>query len=167
MIRKAKLILPLLLASSVGIANAATESSDVRAEIVARAITLVNDVGMDFGQILPFSVPGTVRVRAVGSLTVNNAQVVDTTTVTPSRWTVTGISGGRFSIDLPADNTIELNNGNGSSMQLTTFEHNAGATPTLGPNGDTTFAVGAALQIGPNQAPGIYQGEFNVTVNYL
>ena len=167
MIRKAKLILPLLLVGSVGVANAATESSDVRAEIVARAITLQNNQAMDFGQILPFSVPGFVRIRASGSLSTSNAQVVDATTVSPSRWSVNGVSGGRFSIALPPDNSVELNNLNCSSMQLTTFEHNAGTTPTLNANGDATFAVGAALQVGANQEPGVYQGTFNVTVNYL
>ena len=165
--RSHQLALPLLMLLAIGGSQAATESSDVRAEIVARAITLVNTRALDFGKILPFSTAGFVQVDANGSLTVSSAQVTDSSTVATSAWTVTGEPNGRFTISLPVDNTVVLSNLNASTMELTNFGHNAGSSPQLNSTGAAGFNVGARLQVGANQEPGLYSGTFNVTVNYL
>lgn len=162
-----KTVLPLAMLAFVGSSQAATEASDVRAEIVARAITLQNIRALDFGKILPFSSPGYVQVSATGTLTMSNTQVVDSSTVSTSGWAVTGVPNGRFTISLPADNTVVLSNPNAATMELTGFQHNAGSTPTLNSSGSANFNVGARLQVGANQEAGLYQGTFNVTVNYL
>ncbi len=50
-------------------------------------------------------------------------------------------------------------------MTIDTFNHDAGATPTLA-GGSDTFNVGATLHVGATQAAGTYSGTFSVTVNY-
>ena len=165
--RPYRLILPLLSLFIASGSQAATESSDVRAEIVARAITLVNTRALDFGKILPFSTAGYVQITASGSLSAVSAQVTDTSSVASSAWTVTGEQNGRFTISLPADNTVVLSNLNASTMELTNFSHNAGSAPQLNSSGSANFNVGARLQVGASQEPGLYSGTFNVTVNYL
>ena len=51
-------------------------------------------------------------------------------------------------------------------MTVDTFNHDAGATPSLPPGGSETFNVGATLNVGATQASGTYSGTFAVTVNY-
>ena len=51
-------------------------------------------------------------------------------------------------------------------MSVDTFNHDAGATPSLSGGGSDTFNVGATLNVGATQAAGTYSGTFDVTVNY-
>lgn len=149
-------------------AQAVSATSQIQAEIVARAITLQNNQALNFGEILPFSQDGYVQVAANGSFSMNFTQVVDTTNLQASTWSVTGVSLGRFNITLPSDSpAVQLDNGAGDTMLITGFTHNAGAAPQLNASGTGIFGVGARLNVNANQQPGIYTGSFNVTVNYL
>jgi hypothetical protein len=55
--------------------------------------------------------------------------------------------------------------GAGVLMNLTDFVHDAGIAPAL-VGGTNTFQVGATLNVGINQAAGVYTATFPVTVNY-
>ncbi len=77
---------------------------------------------------------------------------------------VTGAPGQTYSITLPPNGTVTLT-GPGASMDVDTFNHDAGASPTL-VGGSDTFNVGATLSVADTQAGGNYSGTFAVTVNY-
>ncbi len=75
---------------------------------------------------------------------------------------VTGDGNANYSITLPSSTTLSSG---GDTMTVDTFNHDAGATPTLAGGADT-FNVGATLNVGATQAVGTYSGTFDVTVNY-
>ena len=75
---------------------------------------------------------------------------------------VTGDGNANYSITLPSSTTLSSG---GNTMIVDTFNHDAGASPTL-VGGSDTFNVGATLHVGATQASGTYSGTFSVTVNY-
>ena len=75
---------------------------------------------------------------------------------------VTGEGASTYSITLPSSATLSSG---ANTMTVDTFNHDAGATPTLS-GGSDTFNVGATLNVGATQASGTYSGTFSVTVNY-
>ncbi len=117
---------------------------------------------MEFGTLLPTVNPGTVIVTPAGGRTCSAD--VDCIGGFPSGagFTVTGASGQAYFITLPASATLSSG---GNTMTVDTFNHDAGATPTL-VGGSDAFNVGATLNVGATQAAGTYSGTFDVTANY-
>lgn len=164
--RKTNIVLFVALVATTGSALAATATSTVTARIADRVITLTNTRGLNFGEILPFSIDGWVQVNANGTSTVSNTQVIDSTSLTSSAWSVSGVPFGLYSITLPVSNTVTISNGT-NQMQLANFFRDGPSQPGLNSSGAGGFSVGARLQVGANQPPGEYTGTFDVTVNYL
>jgi hypothetical protein len=82
----------------------------------------------------------------------------------PAEFTISGENGYGYQITLPANNTVVLNDGNGHTMDITGFTHNALGTFSTSPE---TFQVGATLNVGAAQVSGTYVSPaFNVTVAY-
>lgn len=69
--------------------------------------------------------------------------------------------GRRFSVSLPANGLVVLSNGN-QTMALDdfrTYSSSGGVGLTW------TLQIGAALKVAAGQAPGFYEGSFNLTIN--
>lgn len=160
---KSKLLagsLALVVSASVW---AATDTSTVGVIIENQAITLVNDVGLNFGTILPFGRNGSVRVNTSGQPTATDAHISDASAITASSWSVSGVPGAPFSVTLPANNTVQVTNGT-EQMTVTSFTRGGGLV--LDAAGNAGFTVGATLLVGANQPEGTYNGTFDVTVVY-
>jgi len=129
-------------------------------------ISIAKDVDMAFGNVAPSATEaGTVTLATDGTRTNSVVSLPTVTgTVAAAKFTVTGQTTSLFSITLPEDDVIQLT-GTGVSMNLTDFVHDAGIAPAL-VGGTKTFQVGATLNVGMNQAAGVYTAPFPVTVNY-
>ena len=122
-----------------------------------QALTLTEDVQLDFGNIIP-PIPGD---------TVTLDRVADTLTCPAStcsghargEWTVTGSDAV---ITISAQSPIVLGDGFGNNMSATI---DAPATATIA-GGTVTFNTGGVLTVGANQADGTYSGTYDVTVDY-
>jgi hypothetical protein len=152
---------------SVGGAHAATDSSSASAEIVA-AIAITNTVGLNFGQIAPSALAGTVSVstanvrQGLGGVTLGNAG-----TVSASSFDVTGAPNNTYTITLPANGVVELTSGFAfAPMAVDDFVSDPDTTGLLNGAGAQTLLVGATLSVGANQPSDIYSGTFDVTVTY-
>ncbi|OPZ14505.1 MAG: hypothetical protein BWZ06_00931 [Bacteroidetes bacterium ADurb.BinA261] len=75
-------------------------------------------------------------------------------------FTATGSAEETYSLSFPASATL-TREGNSETMTVNGFSENA--TNKLSATGEETFHVGATLNVGANQAPGVYRGEFTVT----
>ncbi len=128
---------------------------------VAAAISISSSGDMDFGEIGPTGTAGTVTVTTAGARSSVNVDLFGGVPAAAS-FDVTGDGANTYSITLPSSATLSSG---GDTMTVDTFNHDAGATPTL-VGGSDTFNVGATLNVGATQASGTYSGTFSVTVNY-
>jgi hypothetical protein len=81
---------------------------------------------------------------------------------------VTGAAGYSYSVALPAGSiTLTESAAGTATMTVGSFTAaSASGTETLNADGADTLTVGAALDVGANQAVGSYSGRFEVTVDY-
>jgi hypothetical protein len=144
------------------------ESANAEASaVIITPIDITKNTDLAFGNIISSGTAGTVTVDFANARTQTNGATFPTVpgTVSSAQFTVTGFSGSVYSITLPADNAVQLEDAAeiGDNMNLTDFVHNATEVLT---GGQEVFQVGATLQVGVNQAAGTYLGSFNVIVNY-
>lgn len=148
-----------------------TANSDAGAEILA-PIVVVNTQDLFFGQIIPnIDNPGNVVLTSAGTRTCDAALTCVGNSERPATFDVRGIPDASYTIALPSSITIDDIdpstgvNGAGVAMTVDSFS-GPGAVRTLSNLGADDFAVGATLGVGTNQEPGLYTGNFDVTVDY-
>ena len=149
-----------------------TVSNDANAEIIT-PITLTADVDLEFGKLAVQTLQGGVVELTPAAATVATSTLGVTlltgTTRTAAKYTVGGIQNYVYTITVPVG-SIPITSGL-NTMDVYDFVFLSIATPsatggTLDVNGTDNFYVGAKLQVAQAQAPGVYTGTFNVTVNY-
>jgi Mat/Ecp fimbriae major subunit len=117
-----------------------------------------------FGYIIPSGTSGTVTIATDGVKTsTGGVTTTGALTAGAANFTVTGVAGAKFNIGLPNDTTVILT-GPGTAMAVTAFSHSG--ADTVGLLGTQTFTVGGTLAVAASQAPGAYEGTFNVTAVY-
>ena len=146
----------------------ATASASATATIITPiSITKVND--MNFGNVaVQASTGGTVVLATNGSRTRTSGVTLPavTGTVSAASFTVSGDGSRTYDITLPNSTTLTHSSGAGTgTMTVNTFTSNPSATGTLS-SGSQSVSVGATLNVAAAQAPGVYTGSFDVTVNY-
>ncbi len=147
-----------------GTASASTTATAV----IVGPLSIVKNTDMDFGTIVASATAGTVTLATSGVRTPSaEVSILPAAALgVAASFNVAGEPTRGFSITLPADGAVQLT-GPGTNMAVNGFNHNAGANPALNGSGQATFAVGATLSVGANQASGTYtSAAFNVTVNY-
>lgn len=171
------LTVALALASPAVAQVTGTDSSTAKAGITT-GIGIANTADLSFGDMLSPLAAGTVTVGVTNNRS-NSASITTAGGVVSSASFQIEMAGGsnpHFYIDLPA--SVSITSG-ANSMLVNGFVSNAGTaggypahceTGGTGPKGlcpkpPFTLFVGATLNVGANQAAGIYTGTFDVTVN--
>jgi len=141
-----------------------TASADASARIV-EPLQLTKTADLKFGNIAAGPSAGQVDMSisdvrtATGGVTliaagnVSNAAAFD----------IIGYPDASFTISLPT--SILIASG-ANDMLVDNFISSLGATSTLDAAGAGALKVGASLNVGANQAVGLYTGSFDVTVAY-
>ena len=146
--------------------------------VIAGSLRITNTGPLHFGDVLPSAAPGTVSV---------NLTTAATPTVTRTATPGASLSGTAFSaatflvertgtgnphvyVTLPIAPVTLVRSGGGASMTVDTFRSNLNATcngtsPGPCPSAPFTLWVGGRLNVGGNQAPGIYSGTVAVTAH--
>jgi hypothetical protein len=141
-------------------AQAATQSADARAQIVAAVQIAQNDI-LDFGVIASGAAAGTVTLPNSSNVRTCSAGLTCAgTAALRGRFTVTAASGNVVVLTVPATASV-ASGGNTMSIALSpsVTSFTAGAAPTV-------FFVGGALSVAANQAAGTYTGTYNVSADY-
>jgi hypothetical protein len=153
-----------------------TKTATATATIVA-TINMTKEVDLNFGNLAVTNVSGTVVLAPMsgtptrtpsGGVTLPNVAG----TVTAAKFVVTGQPNYTFAITVPGvsePTTITNTTGTGGeTMIVDNFLSNPTPTGQLDAGGSATFYVGATVNVGAYQVPGVYvsQVPFNVTVNY-
>lgn len=76
---------------------------------------------------------------------------------------ITGIPDATFTIDLTQSIFVYTD---GDKMEVNEFVSNHGDSSMLNNEGIANLKVGATLIVNPSQTPGLYEGQFDVTVAY-
>lgn len=161
----AKFVIAAATLAVVGLGSQAAFAADATG---TASVTIATPIAIS--QTTPLSFGTVVASGTAGTVVVSNASVRTTTggvgalggTPAAAVFNVTGQGTNAFSITLPT--TVSLT-GPGTAMNVTTFNHNAGASPALAA-GAKTVNVGATLGVGANQTAGTYSGTYTVSVNY-
>lgn len=141
---------------------------------VVRPLEFIKVEDLRFGQVLRGGTAGTVVLAPSGTRTKTGGVTLMGTTSQPARFAGMGTPGQLVSISLGA-NQIFIT-GPGAPMRVRNFV--IGSTPTANlsssalfftiasSTGIFNFPVGATLDVGANQTPGTYTGNWNITLNY-
>ena len=173
-------VVALLAVAAAGRANAQGSSTltSTASAVIAGTLRISNTAPLNFGDVLPSAAPGTVSV---------NLTTAATPTVTRTATPGASLSGTAFSaatflvertgagnphvyVTLPSAPVTLVRSGGGASMTVDTFRSNLNATcngtsPGPCPSAPFTLWVGGRLNVGGNQAPGVYSGTFAVTAH--
>lgn len=160
----AGLFLMAIGTESVQAQNSATATANAAATIVT-PISITKMVDLNFGAIVPSAAAGSVTVGYDNSITGTGGVTLipQLGTHSAAEFTVSGAANALFYVTLPSTTTLTRNSGT-ETMTVDTFYHSA--TGTLDGTGAEDFKVGASLEVGANQAAGLYEGTFEVTVTY-
>lgn len=167
-----------IMLSSVAYAQAGPSSSataNASAEVV-RPLT-IGCTGMSFAELAPLQTSAAVVVLPAQGGPLGDASNIvvpgSRTTATPSNCSVLGELNLTYTVTLPSA-PVPLTSGS-NSMTLTNFTISAEADPfpydrklatPFSGGGLNGFGVGATLNVGAAQAPGLYTGSFVVSVQY-
>lgn len=154
-------------------AQTSSTASATAAATILQPILIEKTAGapeMNFGTIGADSeVAKTVVLATDGSRTASTATLYTVgQAAAAGSYDITGTANAAFSITLPT--TVNVNGGvptAGVAMTITDWVSSLGESSTLDANGKQSLLVGATLNVGAGQLPGLYTSEsFDVTVDY-
>jgi hypothetical protein len=169
--------LALALAAPAAAAPGDTATAAGQASIlVIKPLQLAKAKDIDFGRIGATPTAGTVTVNPASSLCSKTGAILTFGSCQAAEFVGMGQQGSLVSIDLPA--SVQLT-GPGAPMTMNTLRLDT--SPDLGgiilpligiyrinpASGIFDFRVGGTLNVNASQAPGRYNGAFQVTVNYF
>lgn len=137
-------------------------SGEARAQILQQINTATAGV-LDFGKVVPTAASGTITIAADGSITnAGGARYIPNTGATVATLAFSGQPNQNINIVVPDSAIIA----NGAHSMTVNFNY-----PTLpnsiGASGSVAMNYGGTLNVGQNQAPGIYSGTYEVQVTYV
>ncbi|EBA01797.1 DUF4402 domain-containing protein [Marinobacter sp. ELB17] len=155
-----KSCLPRILAG-VALASMVTPSSWAQLNIA-----IVNVQSLSFGSFVAGN-SGSVTVSTNGNRNAGGGVVlIPSSQGTAAQFTVSGDPNATYTIQLPGNDIVSLT-GPGTDMFVNNFTSTpSGAGGQLEAGGSQALSVGGTLNVGSDQAPGSYSGNFSVTVDY-
>ncbi|MEL6542535.1 MAG: DUF4402 domain-containing protein [Pseudomonadota bacterium] len=152
------------------VAHADTASADATAEILEALQLDLTEGSLDFGAIV-VNGADTLTLTAAGTMDCANKQVVCSGTTDNPLFTVQGTDGKDVSINLPTA-AVDLTRVGGTvgtaadTLSVDSFTSSATGDEVTLSSGSATFTVGGTLSIGATQNAGVYEGSFDVSVDY-
>ncbi|MEO0907220.1 MAG: DUF4402 domain-containing protein [Pseudomonadota bacterium] len=164
----------LAMAPQIALAQE-TESTPAEAFLVT-PLSFQKEIDLDFGQIIASNTNGTVVMDSAGTVTTTGGIVHINGTQQPARFWGYGSFNQRVLINVTANSytltepvsgeTIIMDQiliGSQPPINITT---NPRRFRIANPDGFFSFTIAGRLQVSAGQAPGIYSGEFTVTLEY-
>lgn len=169
------IITALLGAATPALALAASGTGNVATQIQQTA-TLTKGRDLAFGRVVRGATLGRVTINAqTGARTATGgALLIGSTGFSTAAFTASGVPLALMRITVSPTSIALARSGGGASMTLNTLRVSIGGGGqqtlprnfTMPASGTRDFAIGGRLNVAANQMPGLYQGNFNITVNY-
>ena len=135
--------------------------------LITHPVSIVKTSDLDFGQLT-----STAAGTAVIDPTANSIAATGGVTLVGTQWSAgefTGAAGGAsvvVLIKLPNQPVTLMRQGGTETMTVSNLTLQGQNKRTLATLQSFTFRVGGTLNVGANQAEGVYTGIFNVDVQY-
>ena len=144
----------------------ATNNSDGRALIlIPLQLTKIDD--LSFGTVVPSAVSGVVTINATTGARTFAGGVVGVASDVGNRARFGGAGSPSQQVIVTIDPPVELTSALGDTIPVLALTMDGPATRSIDPVARTFFVgVGGTLQIGAEQAEGVYTADFEVTANY-
>jgi hypothetical protein len=161
-------------AATPSYAQLAAQKTGQSQVVIVTPLSFVTVSQLNFGKLIASNQAGTVTLATDGTRTVTNGIITVGNGTSVARFAGFGRSGQDVDISL-GSNTIFLT-GPGTRMRVRDFT--IGSTPSAvlsttrqrfrisSTNGAFLFPVGATLEVGARQAPGVYTGTYQVILQY-
>jgi hypothetical protein len=147
---------------------------------IVDSTTLHPDADMDFGLIMPSAAGGNVVMTPSAAPTcTTTGGLIHSGACKAARFTGTSFYQAEMRVKRPNGDRIDLTGPGGATMRVQDFTFaSTGTTVSLGanganhrfrinaPDGSYTFYVGGTLLVGAAQAPGVYNGSFEIRITY-
>jgi Domain of unknown function (DUF4402) len=167
--RSAMVVVGLMASAPV---VAATQSGALRV-IALKPTNILYVDPLDFGLIIPAAAAGTVTLNAQTGARTGTVVTLAGATFSRARFVAAGTPLRVVTLAVNPSPTITISNG-ASTMtinQLRVSANGAGPQPfgpnhTLDATGVIDFRIGGRLNVGANQASGLYTGTFTLTMDY-
>lgn len=167
----------ILLLGAVPNALAAQDTSESEATaLLLTPLSFFKEDDLDFGDIIPGSTAGTVVMDSTGAVTTTGGVVQIDGTQQVARFWGYGQFNQRVLINVDANAHTLTREGGTETMVMdqiligsqppTVISTNPRRFRIVNANGYFAFSLAGRLRVGANQAPGIYRGEFSVTLEY-
>jgi hypothetical protein len=149
-------------------ALAASTPSNLKTTIV-QPLTITKTTDLDFGRVISRAAANRVTINQTTGARTASAGVVSLAAGAPftrALFQLTGEPAYQVRITLPGTTTL-TRSGGGATMTITTWRGTTTAgLITLNATGQAVLGIGARLNVGANQASGVYTGTFTITANY-
>lgn len=139
-------------------AESATGSASVE---IRQPLVVSQTTPMNFGSVSAESAD-ILTLTPAGAISSQNGARVGAGSIVPGQFLAVGSNNSAVTISF----TNATLAGAGAPMTMNNLTHDAGSTPSFSADGKLAFAVGADLIINDAQAPGVYSGTYEVSVNY-
>jgi hypothetical protein len=157
--------LSLLLIPAAAPAVPAIQSSTSQAAILS-PLGVVKQADLDYGELV-VSGAGTAIIDPVsGAMTTSATLVPVAAKYHPAKFTGTGSKNSVVHIRLPTASIALTRVGGTQTVTVSNWTLDGSSNRRIPPSNIFDFAVGATLNVAAGQVPGIYQGTFDVTVQY-
>lgn len=166
----------MALAAAPQIAHAQDNDQAEASAFLVTPLSFVKQFDLDFGQIIPGNTNGTVVMDSVGNVTTTGGVIQINGSQQPALFWGYGTFNQRVLINVNA-NTHTLTRQGGTETMLMD-QLLIGSQPPIiistnprrfriaNPDGYFSFSIAGRLQVGANQAPGVYEGEFTIQLEY-
>jgi hypothetical protein len=177
LLHRARLCLALvLLAAWPGMASAQdSDDAEARAFLVT-PLSFVKQFDLDFGQIITTGTAGTVIMDSTGTVSTTGGVTQINGTQQPARFWGYGTFNQTVLINSDSNSYILTREGGTETMLLDrlligsqppiVINQNPRRFRIANPDGYFSFTIAGRLQVGANQAPGVYSGEFTIQLEY-
>ena len=156
---------------------AAQEAESAEAQVfLVTPLSFVKQFDLDFGDIVPGNTPGVVVMDSAGDVVTGGGVTQIDGTQRPARFWGYGQFNQTVLINVDATSYILTRNGGTETMLMDTLL--IGSRPPIiintnprrfriaNPDGYFSFTIAGRLQVPANAVPGVYEGEFAVTLEY-
>lgn len=138
-------------------AQSATGTASVR---IVQALSVAKTSDLDFGRIVTGGSAGTVTIAADGSRACGGGlQCLGA--VSAGGFTITGAAGETVAVAIDSPN-IQLSNG--TDTMAVALQPSVQSLVLA--EGKGQLRIAGILSVGANQPPGVYSGQYSVSVNY-
>ncbi len=171
------LLAALLLSVTPGTlwAQGTTEQGEAQAFLVT-PLSFVKQDDLDFGHIIAGNTAGTITMNSAGTVTTTGGVIqVDGTQQLARFW---GFGTFLQTVLINADANAYILTRDGGTETMTMDQLLIGSQPPIiintnprrfrivNPDGFFSFTIAGRLQVGANQPPGLYSGEFTIQLEY-